>query len=47
LMVVALVDLARREKTLGPKWLWVLVILFGEILGPVIYLIFGRLDETG
>ena len=47
LMVVALVDLARREKTRGPKWLWVLVILFGEILGPVIYLIFGRLDETG
>jgi len=44
LMIVALVDLIRREKTLGPKWVWVLVIILGEIIGPVIYLIFGRKD---
>jgi hypothetical protein len=44
LMIVALVDLIRREKTNGPKWVWVLVILLGEIIGPVIYLIFGRKD---
>jgi hypothetical protein len=44
LQVVALIDVARREKTKGPKWVWVLVIIFGEILGSVIYFIIGR-DE--
>ena len=42
LMVFALVDLIRREKTRGPKWLWAIVIVLGEILGPIIYLLFGR-----
>ncbi|OGN98369.1 MAG: transcriptional regulator [Chloroflexi bacterium RBG_13_50_21] len=44
LMIVALVDLVRREKTRGPKWIWILVIIFGELIGPIIYLIFGRED---
>ena len=42
LMVAALIDLAKRENTNGPKWVWILVIVFGEILGSVIYFIFGR-----
>jgi DMSO reductase anchor subunit len=42
LMIVALVDLIRREKTRGPKWLWVIVIVIGELIGPIIYFIFGR-----
>ena len=46
LMVVALLDLIRREKTRGPKWIWALVILFGEILGPIIYFVFGRDNEN-
>ena len=46
LMIVALVDLAKREKTRGPKWLWALIIIFGELLGPIVYLVFGRLDES-
>jgi len=45
LMLVALFDLIKREKTRGPKWIWALVILLGEILGPIIYLVFGRVDE--
>ena len=44
LMIVALVDLTRRERTRGPKWVWILVIVFGELLGPIIYFIFGRQD---
>jgi hypothetical protein len=44
LMLVALVDLARRERTRGPKWLWVLVIVFVNLIGPIIYFVFGR-DE--
>jgi len=42
LMIVALVDLIRREKTRGPKWLWVIVIVIGELIGPIVYFIFGR-----
>ncbi len=42
LMVVALVDLIRRERTRGPKWAWAAVIVFINILGPVIYLLMGR-----
>ena len=42
LIVIALVDLVRREQTRGPKWVWVLVILFFNIIGPIVYLLFGR-----
>ena len=43
LMIVALVDLIRREKTRRlPKWAWALVIILGELIGPIVYLIFGR-----
>lgn len=42
LMIVALVDLIRREKTRGPKWLWAIVIILGELIGPIVYFIFGR-----
>jgi hypothetical protein len=42
LMVVALVDLVRRERTRGPKWAWALVIVFFNLIGPVVYLLFGR-----
>jgi hypothetical protein len=42
LMIVALVDLVRREKTRGPKWLWAIVIVLGELVGPILYLIIGR-----
>ncbi|MFN7036264.1 MAG: PLD nuclease N-terminal domain-containing protein [Bellilinea sp.] len=45
LWLVALIDLLRRERTRGPKWVWLLVILFVNLLGPIIYLIFGREEE--
>lgn len=41
-MVVALVDLSRRERTRGPKWMWAIIIVLGELLGPLIYFLFGR-----
>lgn len=44
LIIYSLVDLVRREKTKGPKWVWALVILFVSTFGPIIYLLFGR-DE--
>ena len=42
LMIAALVDVLRREKTRGPKWLWILVIIFGELIGPIVYFVIGR-----
>jgi uncharacterized membrane protein len=45
LLVTALLDLIRRPQTRGPKWVWALVILFVNIIGPIIYFVFGRVDE--
>jgi hypothetical protein len=45
LLVVALLDLARRERTRGPKILWLVVIIAVNLLGPIIYLLFGREEE--
>lgn len=42
LMVAALIDLGRRERTRGPKWGWLLVIILVNVIGPVIYFMFGR-----
>lgn len=45
LMVFALSDLVRREQTKGPKWMWAVIIVVVNIIGPVVYLIAGR-DES-
>ncbi len=43
--IIALVDLYKREHVVGgKKWIWVLVIIFGELVGAALYLIFGRKD---
>jgi hypothetical protein len=44
LMITALVDVIRREKTKGPKWLWIIVVVLVNLFGPIAYFIFGR-DE--
>jgi len=45
LMIVALIDVAKIERTRGPKWMWVLLILFASMLGSVAYFIFGRRND--
>ncbi len=42
LLIVALIDLVRIEKTNGPKWLWAVIILFINIIGPILYFVIGR-----
>jgi Phospholipase_D-nuclease N-terminal len=46
LLVVALVDLAKREYVRGGnKIVWVLVIVLVNIIGPIIYLTVGRQER--
>jgi hypothetical protein len=46
LMIFALRDLLQREKFKHlPKWAWALIIVFGELIGPIAYLLAGRGDE--
>lgn len=47
LMVTALVSLVRRPEAAlrGPKWLWALIIIFGELIGPILYFALARVPE--
>jgi hypothetical protein len=45
LLIVTIVDLIRIEKTNGPKWLWAIIILFINIIGPILYFVIGRRNE--
>jgi hypothetical protein len=42
LMIAALVDLIKRPETRGPKWLWIVVIVFVNLIGPIIYFLVAR-----
>jgi len=42
LMIYCLVDLAKRERTKGPKALWAVLVVIGQLWGPVLYLLIGR-----
>jgi len=49
LMVYALVDVARRERVRGgSKALWIVIIVLINIIGPIVYLAWGRMPaESG
>lgn len=42
LMIFALLDLSRRTATRGPKWVWAVVIIVVNIIGPIVYFVVGR-----
>jgi hypothetical protein len=46
LMVAALYDLEREERRVrgGSKLVWVLIIVFLNIVGPILYFVAGRED---
>jgi hypothetical protein len=45
LMIIALVDLSKRDKVRWlPKWAWTIIIVLGELLGPILYFVLGRED---
>lgn len=43
-LLIAIIDLGRIEKTRGPKWIWALIILFfnGLCIGSILYFVIGR-----
>jgi hypothetical protein len=45
LQIYALVDLIRQPSVRGPKWAWAVLIILGELFGPIIYLLLGRKKE--
>jgi len=48
LLLIALMDLVKREYVRGGnKIVWVLVIVFISMIGPIVYLIIGRQEKPG
>ncbi len=47
LMFFALYDMNRRQGVRPPlpTWAWVLIVIFGEMVGPVLYFVFGRKED--
>jgi hypothetical protein len=46
LLAVALYDLIKREKVRGGnKWLWGILIVCVNVIGPILYFILGRVEE--
>jgi len=47
LQIAALVNLIKRDISQirwNNKLVWVLIILLGEIIGPIVYFVFGRIE---
>ncbi|AIQ26033.1 MULTISPECIES: PLDc N-terminal domain-containing protein [Paenibacillus] len=44
LAIIGLISLAKADRVRGPKWMWIIIIIFGNILGSVAYFTIGRKD---
>ncbi|MBS4196157.1 PLD nuclease N-terminal domain-containing protein [Lederbergia citri] len=42
LMAFALTSCIKEEETNGPKWLWIIIIVALNLVGPVLYFIIGK-----
>lgn len=45
LVFIALIDLYRHRKTRKNILVWALIILFVNVLGPILYFVIGRKDS--
>lgn len=46
LAVIALVHIFRHSNyRFGNRWLWVIIVLFFQIIGPILYLTIGRSED--
>ncbi|WP_394121594.1 PLD nuclease N-terminal domain-containing protein [Planococcus donghaensis] len=41
-MIFALVDLIKNPNPNGPKWMWGILIVVINIIGPILYFVIGR-----
>jgi hypothetical protein len=47
LLVWALLDIIRRKRVRGGnKVVWIIVVVIFEIIGPIVYFLFGREEDT-
>jgi len=44
LAVIGLISLSKAQVVQGPKWMWVLIIVCGNIVGSILYFVIGRKD---
>lgn len=42
LMIIAIVMCVKAEETRGPKVMWILIIIFANLVGPIAFFLFGR-----
>ncbi|NGM85121.1 PLDc_N domain-containing protein [Paenibacillus sp. 7124] len=42
LAVIGLVSLVKAQSVRGPKWMWAIIILLGNLLGSLAYFTIGR-----
>ena len=45
-LAFALVLAIKNEVAYLPKWAWILIIVFINLIGPILFLIFGRKKDT-
>ena len=45
LMVIALLDLRKQARTRGPRQLWLLIIIFVNLIGPILYFVVGKEED--
>lgn len=46
LQIYAIIDIVRRQKTRNLSVpLWIIIVVFGEIIGSILYLLFGRAED--
>ncbi|MBM4765186.1 PLD nuclease N-terminal domain-containing protein [Bacillus sp. B15-48] len=42
LMITALISCVKQEETNGPKGMWIAIIIIVNLIGPILYFLFGR-----
>ncbi|MFP7495438.1 PLDc N-terminal domain-containing protein [Terribacillus saccharophilus] len=46
LLLIALISCFRAEETLGPKWMWIVIIFCISIIGPILYFVIGQRKDA-
>ncbi|OAB30982.1 transcriptional regulator [Paenibacillus macquariensis subsp. defensor] len=44
LAVIGLISLSKAQEVRGPKWMWILIIVLGNMVGSILYFVIGRKD---